>query len=154
MSNSTQPLAKVKVTKMKECPMLTAGKITPLVMQSWTLACKRYKKHGGKTDAEIVSYVAEGMFKPCLIAWYQADQAQIDALTLDGYLAELSLLVLEKNWDHKVLKMILSSSQGDRVFIDGKIEIENLNMILTTSAPTKALTRDQLRGPTPIQPQP
>ena len=61
MSPTTQPLAKVKVTKMKDCPMLTAGKVTPLIMQSWTLTCKCYKKHGGKTDSEIVSYVAEGM---------------------------------------------------------------------------------------------
>jgi hypothetical protein len=45
MSPQTQPTAKVKITKMKECPMLTAGTITPLIMQSWTLACKCYMKH-------------------------------------------------------------------------------------------------------------
>ena len=67
MSPTTQPLIEVKVTKMKECPMLTAGKVTPLIMQSWTLVCKCYKKHGGNTDAEIVSYVAEGMFELCLV---------------------------------------------------------------------------------------
>ena len=70
--------------------MLTAGKITLLIMQSWTLACKCYKKHGGKTDAEIVSYIAEGMFEPRLVAWYQADQTRIDALSLDAYLSELA----------------------------------------------------------------
>ena len=67
--------------------MLTAGQITPLIMQSWTLACKRYKKHGRKTNAEIVSYVAEGMFELWLVAWYQADQTRIDGLTLNAYLA-------------------------------------------------------------------
>jgi hypothetical protein len=70
MSPSAQTLAEVKVVKMKECPMLTAGTITPLIMQSWTLACKRYLKHGGCTVADIVSYVAEGMFEPRLISWY------------------------------------------------------------------------------------
>ena len=65
-------------------------------MQSWTLACKRYKKHGGRSDTDIVSYVAEGMFELCLVAWYQADQTRIDGLTLDMYLLELSQLVLEK----------------------------------------------------------
>jgi hypothetical protein len=145
MPPTTQPLAEVKVTKMKECPMLTAGTITPLIMQSWTLACKRYKKHGGKTDAEIVSYVAEGMFEPRLVAWYQADQTRIDSLSLDGYLLELSQLVLEKNWAHDILETILSSTQGNHVFIDWKIEMENLNAILATSAPTKALTKDQLK---------
>jgi RNase H-like domain found in reverse transcriptase/Reverse transcriptase (RNA-dependent DNA polymerase)/Integrase zinc binding domain len=145
MSAVTQPLAEVKVTKMKECPMLTAGRITPLIMQSWTLACKRYKKHGGKTDTEIVSYVAEGMFEPRLVAWYQADQSRIDGLTLDAYLLELSQLVLERNWAHDILETILSSSQGNRVFIDWKIEMENLNAILATSAPARALTKDQLK---------
>ena len=74
MIPTMQPLAEVKVTKMKDCLMLTTGTITPLIMQSWTLACKHYKKHGGKTDAEIVSYVAKGMFELCLVAWCQANQ--------------------------------------------------------------------------------
>jgi hypothetical protein len=145
MSAAAQPLAEVKVMKMKECLMLTVGQITLLIMQSWTLACKHYKKHGRKTDTEIVSYVAEGMFEPRLVAWYQADQACIDGLTLDTYLLELSQLVLEKNWAHNILKTILSSSQGDCIFMDWKIEMENLNAILTTAAPAKALTKDQLK---------
>jgi hypothetical protein len=118
MSHSTQPLAEVKITKMKECPILMASKITPLIMQSWTLVCKHYKKHGGKTDAEIVSYIAKGMFVLCLMAWYQADQTWIDALSLDAYLTELAQLVLEKNWSHDILETILSSSQGNQVFMD------------------------------------
>ena len=94
-------------------------------MQSWALACKCYKKHGRKTDTEIVSYIAEGMFEPHLVAWYQADQSHIDGLTLDVYLLELLQLVLERNWAHDILKTILSSSQGNRVFIDWKIKMEN-----------------------------
>ena len=126
--------------------MLMAGQITLLIMQSWALACKHYKKHGGKTDAEIVSYVAEGMFEPCLVAWYQADQSRIDGLTLDTYLLELLQLVLERNWAHDILETILSSSQGNCVFIDWKIEMENLNMILVTSGPYQGPTQ----GPTTI----
>ena len=144
MSATTQPLTEVKVTKMKECLMLTAGRITPLIMQSWTLACKCYKKHSRRSDTDIVSYVTEGMFEPCLIAWYQADQTQIDGLTLDTYLLELSQLVLKRNWSHNILETILTSSQGNCIFINWKIEIENLN-VLTTLALTWALTRDQLK---------
>jgi hypothetical protein len=132
MSQQTQTLAEVKVTKMKECPMLTAGKITPLIMQSWTLACKHYMKHGSCTT-KIVSYITEGMFKPHLTAWYQADQAWIDTLTLNQYLVELMLLVLEKNWAHDILKTILSSSQGDQVFMDQKIELEKRALHSSTS---------------------
>jgi hypothetical protein len=53
--------------------------------------------------------------------------------------------VLEKNWVHNILETILSSSQGTQVFMDWKIELENLNAILTTSAPSKALTKVQLK---------
>ena len=85
------------------------------------------------------------MLEPRLIAWYQARQACIDALTLTQYLEELAQLVLEKNWVHKIRDTIISSKQGSHTFIDWKIEIENLNAILTTSSPTHALTEDGLK---------
>jgi hypothetical protein len=81
----------------------------------------------------------------CLVAWCQAHQSCIDGLTLNAYLLELSQLVLEKNWAHDILETILSSSQGNCVFIDWKIEMENLNAILATSAPARALMKDQLK---------
>jgi hypothetical protein len=140
-----QPLAEVQTAKMKDCPVLTAGRITPLILQSWSLACKRYMKHAEKKPTEIVSFVAEAMLEPRLVAWYQAGQARIDDLTLEQYLEELSKLVLEKNWAHKIRDTIISSKQGNRAFIDWKIELENLNAILTTSSPTHALTEDGLK---------
>jgi hypothetical protein len=78
--------------------------------------------------------------------WYQADQTQIDTLSLAEYLLELSKLVLEKACAHDIHETILSSSQGTQVFMDWKIEVENLNTILTTSAPSSALTRDALKS--------
>jgi hypothetical protein len=102
-------------------------------------------KHAEKKPTEIVSFVAEAMLKPRLIAWYQAGQTRIDRLTLDEYLTELSQLVLEKNWAHKIRDTIISSKQGDRAFIDWKIELENLNAILTMSSPSHALTSDALK---------
>jgi hypothetical protein len=140
-----QPLAEVRIAKMKDCPVLTAGRITPLVLQSWSLVCKRYMKHAEKEPTEIVSFIAEAMLEPRLIAWYQAGQTRIDKLTLDKYLAELSKLVLEKNWAHKIWDTIISSKQGDHAFINWKIELENLNAILTTSSPSHALTSDALK---------
>ena len=59
-------------------------------------------KHAEKKPKEIVSFVAEAMLEPRLIAWYQAGQARIDTLTLKEYLEELAKLVLEKNWAHKI----------------------------------------------------
>ena len=102
-------------------------------------------KHAEKDPTEIVSFVVEAMLEPRLIAWYQAGQARIDALTLNQYLEELSKLVLEKNWAHKIQDTIISSKQGDRPFIDWKIELKNLNAILTTSSPTHALSENALK---------
>ena len=102
-------------------------------------------KHTDKKQEEVVSFVAEAMLEPCLIAWYQARQTHIDALTLNKYLEELSYLVLEKNWAHKIHDVIISSKQGDHLFINWKIEMENLNAILTTSSPTHVLTEDGLK---------
>ena len=145
MDNAADKLAEVKTAKMKDCPILTARKITPLILQSWALACKRYMKHAEKTPDEIVSFVAEAMLEPRLVAWYQAEQIRIDALTLEQYLEGLSKLVLEKNWAHKIRDMIISAKQGDRAFFDWKIEMENLNAILTTSSKAHALTEEGLR---------
>ena len=145
-----ETMAEVKFMKMKECPMLTAGKIMPLSHQAWSLVCKCYLKHGGKTAAEVVSFVAEGMMEPWLIQWYQADKVWIDALTLDLYLEELAALTLDKNWAHTLHEEILNSQQRDHPFIDWKIEVENLNAILTTLVPTRALStpgiKDQLEA--------
>ncbi|KIJ44948.1 hypothetical protein M422DRAFT_251569 [Sphaerobolus stellatus SS14] len=73
-------------------------------------------------------------------------QARIDALSLEQYLKELASLVLEKNWDLKIRQQVLSSKQGEHEFIDWKIEVENLNRILTTTAPTLALKPDALKN--------
>ena len=68
MDSDKQPLAEVITAKMKDCPVLTAGRITPLILQSWSLACKRYMKHAEKKPTEIVSFVAEAMLEPRLVA--------------------------------------------------------------------------------------
>ena len=103
-------------------------------------------KHAEKKPAEIISFIKkEAMLEPRLIAWYQAGQAWIDALTLDQYLDELAKLVLEKNWAHKIRDTIISSKKGDRPFIDWKIELENLTTILMTSSPFHAIPEDSLK---------
>ncbi|KIJ33932.1 hypothetical protein M422DRAFT_142230, partial [Sphaerobolus stellatus SS14] len=125
--------------------MLTAGRVDPLVFQAWAVACRRFMKNAEKKPTEIVSYVADAMLEPRLMGWYQADHTRIDTLSLEEYLVELAILVLEKTWAHDVRTKILASKQGNKLFIDWKIELENLNAILTTNAPTYALTAEALK---------
>ncbi|KAG5350682.1 hypothetical protein C0989_009832 [Termitomyces sp. Mn162] len=67
-TNNQQPLAEVKITKLRECPTLTEGCMDDYVFQQWTIACHRYQKHSGKKDSEIVSFVADGMLEPHFVA--------------------------------------------------------------------------------------
>ena len=108
MPLTTKIMAKVKITKIKDCLMLTNGTITPISHQAWSLACKCYLKHGGKTAAQVVSFIAEGMMQPCLIHWYQAGQARIDALTLQEYLDKVTELTLDHNWAYDLQEQILA----------------------------------------------
>ncbi|KIJ51954.1 hypothetical protein M422DRAFT_243526 [Sphaerobolus stellatus SS14] len=147
MANTDRrPLAEVRTGKMKDCPILTPGCIDPQVIQTWTLACKRYMKHAEKKPSEIVSFVAKAMQEPQLIAWYQVGQERIDTLPLKEYLEELSKRVLKQDWAPKLRDQVLSSQQGNQAFMDWKIEVENLNAILLTSAPVHTLKPDALKN--------
>ncbi|KAH0585500.1 hypothetical protein H2248_008736 [Termitomyces sp. 'cryptogamus'] len=93
-----RPLAEVRITKLKECPMLTEGRMDDYLFQQWSIACHRYQKHSGKKPAEIVAYVADGMLDPRFVAWYHTNQSRIDAMTLDEYLEEFQKFALPCNW--------------------------------------------------------
>ena len=74
---TSEPLAEVKVSKLKDCPMLTAGKITPQVLQNRSAACRRYMKHANKSEDDVTKFVADAMLEPRLMAWYQGEQMAI-----------------------------------------------------------------------------
>ncbi|KAF9550319.1 hypothetical protein CPC08DRAFT_768931 [Agrocybe pediades] len=103
----------------------------------WTHACRRFKKHSGKKAEEIVSFVADAMLEPRLQAWYQGSQDCINALTLNEYIAEILALVLDKNWAHQI-------QPENTCFVDWRIELENLNALLTSAAKSYAVTEKAL----------
>ena len=138
-------LAEVKVSKLKDCPTLTAGRLTPTVHQEWTIACHRYLKHAQIKPDEIVSFVADAMLDPRLVSWYHGDQTRIDKLTLPKYLEELAELMLDRNWAHLLKMEILSSRQGNQEFIFWKIGVETKNAILKNTAPAYAMTPEALK---------
>ncbi|KAG5349520.1 hypothetical protein C0989_003322, partial [Termitomyces sp. Mn162] len=72
-ADDQRPLAEVRVTKLKECPMLTKGRMDDHVFQQWMIACQQFQKHSGKKDSEIMSFVVDGMLELWLIAWYHAN---------------------------------------------------------------------------------
>ncbi|KAG6909378.1 hypothetical protein DXG01_000820 [Tephrocybe rancida] len=143
---NTHPLAEVKIAKLKDCPMLTAGRINVEVFQEWANTCHRYSKHLDKKPEEIVRFVADGMLEPRYIKWYHANQKCIDTLTLDEYLVEFAKRALPRKWEKTVCDSILSSKQGDQPFADWTVDLENLNALLTNTKSPHALNDVQLQA--------
>ncbi|KAG5336291.1 hypothetical protein C0989_012301, partial [Termitomyces sp. Mn162] len=121
------PLAKVKVTKLRDRPMLTEGCMDNNIFQQWLIACHQYKKHSGKRADKIVAFVADGMLEPCFVAWYHTNQSYINAMMLDEYLKEFQKFVLPRNWQPKVWDSILASFQEGMSFVNWNVYIQNLN---------------------------
>ncbi|KAG6858825.1 hypothetical protein C0995_013629, partial [Termitomyces sp. Mi166 len=145
-TDDQRPLAKVRITKLRECPMLTEGHMDDHVFQQWTIACRRYQKHSGKKDSEIVSFVADGMLEPCFVAWYHANQSRIDSMTLDQYLGELQRFALPCRWQSKVCDTILESYQGNMSFADWVVVLQNLNACLKNTSSEHTLSETSFKA--------
>ncbi|KAG6875542.1 hypothetical protein C0993_008672 [Termitomyces sp. T159_Od127] len=100
-ADDQRPLTEVRVTKLKECPMLTKGRMDNHIFQQWTIACQQFQKHLGKKNSEIVSFVADDMLEPQFVTWYHANQSRINS--------------------------ILGSYQGNTAFADWVVVLQNLN---------------------------
>ncbi|KAG6859292.1 hypothetical protein C0995_009937 [Termitomyces sp. Mi166 len=116
------PLAEVKVTKLKDCPMLTPGRMDDYTFQQWAIACKRYQKHSRKSDDEIVSFIADGMLEPRFVAWYHANQSCIDKLSLQEYLDELQKYALPRHWQQDDLNARLSNTKSPYTLDDKALQ--------------------------------
>ncbi|EJD49137.1 hypothetical protein AURDEDRAFT_162077 [Auricularia subglabra TFB-10046 SS5] len=89
------------------------------------------------------------MLEPRLAAWYNAQQARIDALTLNEYLTELANLTLPRNWQNKLRNDILASRMDDdpaRKFLDWVVTLQNSNATLQLVGSKLALTDDALKA--------
>ncbi|KAG5349879.1 hypothetical protein C0989_001454 [Termitomyces sp. Mn162] len=137
---NNRPLAEVKVSKLKDCPMLTLGWLDIKKFQEWSNACHWYLKHSEKKPEEIVRFVADGMLEPCFMKWYHANQTCIDAFSLDKYLTEFAKYALPCKWEHGIRNTLLSSKQGNKPFADWQIELENLNALLANTKSTCCLS--------------
>ncbi|KAG5717878.1 hypothetical protein E4T56_gene1445 [Termitomyces sp. T112] len=134
------PLVEVKVSKLKDCPMLMLGRLDVKKFQEWSNACHWYLKHSEKKPEEIVRFIADGMLEPHFVKWYHANQTHIDALSLDKYLTEFAKYALPRKWEHGICNTLLSSKQGNKPFADWQIELENLNALLANTKLTCCLS--------------
>ncbi|KAG5725083.1 hypothetical protein E4T56_gene10298 [Termitomyces sp. T112] len=141
-----RPLAEVRITKLKECPMLTEGRMDDYLFQQWSIACQRYQKHSGKKPAEIVAYVADGMLEPRFVAWYHTNQSRINAMNLDKYLEEFQKFPLPRNWQTKVRDTILGSYQEGASFADWVVVVQNLTARLKNTNSEHTLTDQSLKA--------
>ncbi|KAG6896136.1 hypothetical protein C0992_010050 [Termitomyces sp. T32_za158] len=145
-TDKQRPLAEIKVAKLKDCPMLTEGRMDDNLFQQWSIACHQYKKHSRKRADEIVSFIADGMLELRFVVWYHTKHSCIDAMTLDEYLTEFQWFALPRNWQSKVRDSILTSFQENMSFANWNVHIQNLNARLTNTALEHALTNLALKA--------
>jgi len=134
------------VMRAKDCPVLTAGKITPQCMLSWRRHCERYKLLNNLTEEVVVQHVGGSVQENHLQDWFAAESARLIPLGLSNYLKEFAKHVLPRNWAHRVQEQILSSRQGEKEFSKWRYEIQNLNSVLTMSANVTPLDSRALRA--------
>ncbi|KAG6901979.1 hypothetical protein C0995_006078 [Termitomyces sp. Mi166 len=127
-----RPLAEVKVTKLKDCPMLTPGRMDDYTFQQWAIACKRYQKHSRKSDDEIVSFIADGMLEPrfdvrdTILASYQGNISFADwAVVIQDLNAQLSNTKSPYTLDDKALQAHFESHM--RPDLHRKKDVSTLN---------------------------
>ncbi|KZV88854.1 hypothetical protein EXIGLDRAFT_696305 [Exidia glandulosa HHB12029] len=149
VSAPAAPLTTVSTSnKLKDCPVLSAGRLTPATFPEWSHACRHFQKHSGKDAKDIISFVADAMLEPRLAAWYNAGQTRIDKLSLTEYLTELAELTLPRGWQNTLRGEILATRMTDHPdlsFHDWKIMVENKNALLTLVGSGKALTPEALQ---------
>jgi len=134
------------VMRAKDCPVLTAGRITPQCMLSWCRHCERYKLLNNLTEEVVVQHVGGSVQENHLQDWFAAESARLVPLGLSNYLKEFAKHVLPRNWAHRVQEQILSSRQGEKEFSKWRYEMQNLNSVLTMSANVTPLDSRALRA--------
>lgn len=137
---------KVIIAKLKKCPMLTAGTVSPALLEEWHHMCKCFAKQSSKDPkTKVVLLVANAMFEPRLQERYHTVEDWIDKLSLDEYMVKLVEIVLNPNWAHQMWQDILATSQPNwQTFKQWCCEMENHNALLTTSMPAFSLAKDSL----------
>lgn len=148
----SKTIATITTYRLKDCPKLNAGTVTPEVLRDWHIACKRYYKHLKKEakdgkEPEIVSLIADAMDEPRLAQWYHNNEDRLDALSLSAYIKEFAAFVLDRNWAYVVRARILSARQTeDEEFKDFRNRLENENALLAAAATDYSMTGDALRS--------
>lgn len=125
-------------------PTLLAGELMPEVARDWNNACTTYFMHKAIVEVDQVKMIASGMKNPCLHTWYLTQQAILDAGTFTDYMTALKNAWLETHWDTKLRRKVLGSQQGNRMFYEWALELQNQNTLLFGN--TAHLSDIQLRN--------
>ncbi len=71
--------------------------------------------------------IAWGLQDPQLQEWYITNQERINAMEFSEYMNELQDVWLPSDWERTARTKILSTPQGDRIFWEWALEMQNLN---------------------------
>ncbi|KIK36119.1 hypothetical protein CY34DRAFT_95004, partial [Suillus luteus UH-Slu-Lm8-n1] len=123
-------VARVEQPAVNKPPTLTAGEISPEVFRAWEMCCRQFFMHKEVPENEMVKKVAWGMQEPIIQDWYLNDQDRFNSLSFADYIKEVRDYWLPSDWENTVRQNMLSSTQGQRSFIEWAVEIQSKNTLL------------------------
>lgn len=123
-------LAHVEQQAINKPPSLTAGEISPEVFRAWEMGCRQFFMHKEIPENEMVKKVAWGMQEPIIQDWYLNDQDRFNKLSFAAYIKEVRDYWLPADWKDTVRQKMLSSTQGQRPFLEWAVEIQLKNTLL------------------------
>lgn len=113
---------------------MTAGDLTLEGLQTFKMGCKSCFRAKDIPEEEQVGRVAWSFQDPQMQEWYIVNQEQIDAMEFPDYMNELRKVWLPSDWEQTAQAKVLSTLQGDRVFWEWVMEIQNLKAHLRGTA--------------------
>ena len=83
-------------------PILTAGELSPIMWKDFEIASKQFFRSKNIPADQQVRQIGFQMKALAMHAWYQANTAELDAMTFDDFMQEVSMHFLEKGWQSKL----------------------------------------------------
>ena len=138
-SNTTFPVAECEQIHSSKSPILTAGDVTPKVLQSFELACLDYFTEKNVPEGEQVRKILGCFHDNRIRDWVRGDCLHLLRLTFDDFMVELREGYLASDWVNTIclelLSLTLAACPVGSTFWDYFNHMQSLNSLLinTTS---------------------
>jgi len=136
-------MATLEQSSSSKVPMLTARDISPAVMRQFEHRCKNYFVHKKVIADDQVSLIIGGIQDNHVGDWISGDWDRLVTLSFDAFMVKFRSNYLTEDWEEDTLRELLSMTQGNSLFWDFAVAIQNKNSLLCST--TSHLEDNKLR---------